>query len=117
MKKLIAALLSPLFIAPALADPQAEMLCTLVQQDDRNQLRRYLSDNRLNLRNVYDGIRCNNETLLQFAISNESFDTGSIIIRQVRAATLEQAGYVDWANNNGLGHSQLVNEIKTRIGE
>ncbi|SEA04184.1 DUF3718 domain-containing protein [Alkalimonas amylolytica] len=117
MKKAIFALAPLLLSGMTLADPQAEMVCSMVQQDDRNQMRRYLSDNRLNLRNIYDGIRCNDETLLQFAMRNESFEIGSFIVKQMRSAALEQAGYIEWANNNGLGHSPLVNEVRTRIGQ
>lgn len=117
IKKSLYALVPLLLCGAVQADSQAEMLCALVQQDDRNQVRRYLSESRLNLRNIYDGVRCNSDSLLQFAMRNESYEMGSFMIKQMRANTLEQSGYIEWATENGLAHSPLVNEIRTRIGQ
>ncbi|GAA4884241.1 hypothetical protein GCM10023333_18240 [Ferrimonas pelagia] len=48
----------------------AASICDYVQTDDKNRLRKKLKDNRLKLRNIYDGIACNGNSLLRLAMVN-----------------------------------------------
>lgn len=116
MKKCIVAI-GFMVSAASFADPQVEALCGYVKDDNRNQIRRLLSDNRINLRNIYAGIRCDNESLLQLAIRNDAFDSGTFIIKQMPSKELRDFDYESWATENSLSHSPLINVIKTRIGE
>lgn len=95
----------------------AVSLCSFVAEDNRNQVRKVLSDNKLNMRNIYSNIRCNNESLLQFAIRNDALDTGTFIVKQMPAKILADSDYEGWAAENGFADNPLVNIIKTRLGE
>lgn len=117
MKKMLiaAALLSS---TSALAnDAISASLCGFVAEDNRNQVRKVLADNKLNLRNIYSGVRCNNESLLQLAIRRDALDTGTFIVKQMPAKVLADANYEAWATANGFGDNPLVNIIKSRLGE
>lgn len=117
MKKLLI-ITGLIFASSAIAQDQiAVSLCSFVAQDNRNQVRKVLSDNKLNMRNIYANIRCNNESLLQLAIRNDALDTGTFIVKQMPAKVLAESGYDDWATTNGFADSPLVNIIKTRLGE
>lgn len=117
MKKLLI-ITGLVFTSSAIAQDQiATSLCSFVAQDNRNQVRKVLSDNKLNMRTIYTGIRCNNESLLQLAIRNDALDTGTFIVKQMPAKILAESGYDGWATENGFADSPLVNIIKTRLGE
>jgi hypothetical protein len=118
MKNVIVAIAAIIISASAIADDKlATSLCGYVKEDNRNQLRKQLSDNKLNLRNIYDSIKCNNENLLQLAIRSDAYESGTFIIKQMPSKTLMEFDYSAWASSNGFGASPLVNEIRTRIGE
>jgi len=57
---LTAAFVASSFVAtPAMANDQLALsICSYVADDNKNSLRKTLSDNRLRLRNVYDSIVC-----------------------------------------------------------
>lgn len=117
MKKLLL-ITGLVFASSAMAQDQiAASLCSFVAQDNRNQVRKVLADNKLNLRNIYGSVRCNNESLLQLAVRNDALDTGTFIVKQMPAKALAEAGYDEWAEANGFSDNPLVNIIKTRLGE
>ncbi|HSG51069.1 MAG TPA: DUF3718 domain-containing protein [Rheinheimera sp.] len=102
----------------AQADAQlAGALCGYIKEDNRNQLRKTLSDNKINVRNIFGSIACNGENMLQFAIRSDAYESGTFLVKQMPSKTLAEFDYGDWANSNGFAASPLVNEIKTRIGE
>ncbi|GAA0539466.1 MULTISPECIES: DUF3718 domain-containing protein [Rheinheimera] len=98
-------------------DQLAASMCGYLKEDNRNQLRKMLTDNKINVRNIYDGVKCNNENMLQFAIRNDAYESGTFIVKQMPSKTLAEFDYVGWAKSNGFEASPLVNEIRTRIGE
>jgi hypothetical protein len=98
-------------------DQLAGTLCGYIKDDNRNQLRKLLSDSKLNVRNIYDSITCNNENMLQFAIRHDAYESGTFIVKQMPSKTLAAFDYAGWAGTNGFSASALVNEIRTRIGE
>lgn len=76
--------LTSLSIAPfANASLVAQNLCKYVSEDDNVRLRSYLRMNGLKLRNVFDGIQCNGNNLLNHADQNQSLATGTIIIKRL----------------------------------
>ena len=113
---------SAFFLVSSLSTVQANeqlagTMCGYVKDDNRNQLRKLLSDNKLNLRNIFDSISCNNENMLQFAIRSDAYESGTFIVKQMPSKTLAAFDYPQWADANGFASSPLVNEIRTRIGE
>ena len=43
------------------AEQWATSLCEYTKADDKNRIRKLLSDNKLNVRKIYDSVQCNNE--------------------------------------------------------
>ncbi|HSG53572.1 MAG TPA: DUF3718 domain-containing protein [Rheinheimera sp.] len=98
-------------------DQLAGTMCSYIKEDNRNQLRKLLSDNKINVRNVFSSIVCNGDNMLQFAIRNDAYESGTFLVKQMPSKTLAEFDYAGWAGTNGFAASPLVNEIKTRIGE
>lgn len=96
-------------------DQMAASMCDYVKADDKNRLRKLLSDNRLRLRNVYDGIMCNGQNMIQFAIANNANNAGEFIIKQLPAAHISSSGDIAWAESNHAG-SALIAVLKERAG-
>ncbi|GAB2922815.1 DUF3718 domain-containing protein [Rheinheimera gaetbuli] len=118
MKKLLVPVVALLLSMPAIANDQlAASICGYIKDDNRNQLRKMLTDNKLNVRNIYDSVKCNNENMLQFAIRSDAYESGTFIVKQMPAKTLAEFDYPAWASSNGFEASPLVNEIRARIGQ
>lgn len=100
---------------PAAANDQlAQSICSYVAADNKNNLRKTLSDNRLRLRNVYDGIVCDGLPLVRHAIKHNAADTADFIIKQLPGSQVAASGDVEWAQSNGFGASPIIDAIKER---
>lgn len=102
-------------VKPAQAQDLALNMCTYVQGDDRMRMRQRMREDRLRLRSVYDGIRCNGLTLLQFAMANGSDDIGGFMVSQLPASQIEGNGDLAWAEANGHGDSTVAQAIRDRV--
>lgn len=106
-----------LLAPPASADQQlAASMCDYVAADDRNRFRKVLSDYRLRLRNIYDGVICNGESLIRHAFRSEATDVGEFIIRQLPGSQLADSGDVEWAEANGFAGTDLFSSLQDRAG-
>ena len=122
MKKLlvVAAAVGAYFAATpaALAQDQwAVSLCEYTKADDKNRVRKVLSDNKVNVRKIYDAIQCNGESLIKFAMRSDAYETDSFFVKQMPAKALVAEDLEAWAAANGFGASPLINDIKARIGQ
>jgi histidine ammonia-lyase len=122
MKKLVtlAVVASAYFAAAPLAvaqDQWATSLCEYTKADDKNRVRKVLSDNKVNVRKVYDAIQCNGESLIKFAMRSDAYETGAFFVKQMPAKALVAEDLEAWAAANGFGASPLINDIKARIGQ
>ncbi len=108
-----------LLTAPvALADDQlAASMCDYVAADDKNRLRKVLSDYRLRLRNIYDGVVCNGESLIRHAFKSNAADVGEFIVKQLPGSAVSGSGDIAWAEANGFAASPLLAVLKSRAGE
>lgn len=106
-------------VAPqAAADQQLALsMCDYVAADDKNRLRKVLSDNRLRLRNIYDGVVCNGESLIRHAFRSNAADVGEFMVKQLPAASISASGDIGWAESNGFGSSPLLAVLRARTGE
>lgn len=103
------------FSTPVHADEQlAQSICSYVAADSKNNLRKTLSDNRLRLRNVYDGIVCDGLPLVRHAIKHNAAETAGFIISQLPGSQVAASGDIEWANSNGFGASPIIAAIKER---
>ena len=112
----ITVVVSPLFaITPASADDQiAQSLCAYVAANDKNSIRKTLSDNRMRIKNVYDGIQCDGLPLIRFAIKNNATDAAEFIVKQLPGSQVAASGDVEWAQSNGFASSPIIEAIKAR---
>lgn len=113
---LIATVVTPLFvIAPAGANDQiGQSLCSYVAANDKNSIRKTMSDNRLRIKNVYDGIKCDGLPLIRFAIKNNAADAAEFIVKQLPGSQVSASGDVEWAQSNGFAASPIIETIKAR---
>lgn len=91
-------------------------LCEYTKADDKSRIRKLLSDNKVNVRKIYDAVKCNNESLIKFAMRSDAYETGSFFVKQMPSKSLQAEDLENWANANGFGASPLINDIKARIG-
>ncbi len=91
-------------------------LCEYTKTDDKSRIRKLLSDNKVNVRKIYDGVKCNNESLIKFAMRSDAYEAGSFFVKQMPANALKDEALEDWAKANGFEASPLVNDIRARIG-
>ena len=110
----IAAVTSFISTPAAANDQLAQSICSYVAADNKNNLRKTLSDNRLRLRNVYDGIVCDGLPLVRHAIKHNAADTADFIIKQLPGSQVAASGDVEWAQSNGFGSSVIIDAIKER---
>ena len=92
-------------------------LCEYTKADDKNRIRKLLSDNKVNVRKIYDNVQCNKESLIKFAMRSDAYEVGSFYVKQMPAKALTEEGLEAWATANGMGDSPLINDIKARIGQ
>lgn len=103
------------FSSQVVADQQlAESICSYVAADSRNNLRKTLSDHRLRLRNVYDGIVCDGLPLVRHAIRHSANDTADFIIKQLPGSQVAASGDIEWAESNGFSGSPVIDAIRSR---
>jgi len=104
------------FVAPAVqADDQlATSICSYIADNNKNSLRKTLSDNRLRLKALYDGISCDGLPLVRFAIKHNASDTAEFIIKQLPSSTVAKSGDVEWATSNGFSASPILDVLKAR---
>lgn len=93
----------------------AASMCDYVKADDKNRFRKLLSDNRLRLRNIYDGVLCDGLPLIRFAVKSNAAGAGEFIIKQLPAAQITASGDIGWAESNHAG-SALIAVLKERAG-
>ena len=104
------------FSTPVKADEQlAQSLCNYIAADNKNQLRKTLSDSRIRLRNIYDGVYCNGENLVRHAIKSQAADAAHFIVSQLPASQFQDGADLAWAEAQGLADTPAVAALKHRI--
>ncbi|MBV2131076.1 DUF3718 domain-containing protein [Arsukibacterium indicum] len=100
---------------PVAADDQlAISICSYVAADSRNNLRKVLSDNRIRLSAVYNGVVCDGLPLVRHAIKHNANETAEFMIKQLPGSVVAASGDAEWAQSNGFGASPVINAIKER---
>ena len=94
-------------------------LCNYVAADDTKRIRKKLKENRVRLRDVYDGVLCNGSNLLKFAAEKNAQKAGKFIAKKLPKGVLAAPGpdgvvFLDWAKSEGHD-SLIVAEVKKKI--
>ena len=103
------------FNAFANADDINFKACESVKQNRPQVLREMLSEYRVKLRNIYDGISCDNKPLIQASFEKNAVATGGFIARQLPVSYLNEQDVLGWAEKSGYKDSPLFESIKSRV--
>lgn len=93
----------------------AASMCDYIKADDKNRFRKVLTENRLRLRNIYDGVVCDGLSMVRFAVKTNAAGVGEFIIKQLPASQINASGDIGWAEANNAS-SPLVAVLKARAG-
>jgi hypothetical protein len=90
MKKLLlASTITILTLTSVVSAPKAQAaniaqsVCEYVAADDKKRMRTFLKTNKLKIRSIFKGIKCNGKNLLAFASDKGSVKTGSLMISKL----------------------------------
>ena len=73
-------------LAQANQKPSDEALvsvCESIQNDDTLELNNLMKQHRLNIRAIEKGLKCNGQTPMEFAVSNDAFDVANKIANRL----------------------------------
>lgn len=99
------------FVVPqAQADNLNLRICEYVQANDKKRLRAFLKQNKLKLRNIYDGLECNGDNLLVFSARSKALEVGEFIISKLPTKVV-----ADELENLGKHSAHLAEKAKQRI--
>ena len=113
---LVATVTVPMLVtAPAQANDQiAQSICSYIAANDKNSLRKTLSDSKIRIKNVYDGVSCDGLPMVRFAIKHNAAETGEFIVKQLPSSQVASSGDIEWAQSNGFASSAAIEAIKAR---
>ncbi|MCW8108221.1 DUF3718 domain-containing protein [Alteromonas ponticola] len=116
--------LSFMGVANASIEDDLANICTIVQADDKGELRKKMrsvqSDYRLKLNDYYSGITCGGNSLIRTAILSNAIEVGTLMVKKMPKSDLaapEKDGKTlqAWINEKGLQdnpiHAALVDRM------
>lgn len=117
---LLATMLAPTYVKAN--DGLAETICSYIEVDNKSRLRKVLKANNIRIRNIYDSVMCDGQTMLRFAITSEANSVGGFIVSKLPVVTLNSAEangktLVQWADEFGHSASPVVAIARDRMGE
>ena len=112
--------------APAQANINEALanICTIVQADDKGELRKKMrsvqSDYRLKLKDYYTGISCGGESLIRTAFMSNAVEAGTLLIKQMPKSDLgepEKDGKTlqAWVSEKGYQDSPIAAVLADRM--
>ncbi|MEW9796614.1 DUF3718 domain-containing protein [Alteromonas sp. CYL-A6] len=99
-------------------------ICTIVQADDKGELRKKMRrvqmDYRLKLHDYYTGITCDGNSLIRTAVLNNAVEAGTLLVKKMPSRDLEMPEadgktLQAWIAENGLQDSPIAAELEDRI--
>lgn len=123
---LLAATLGLGYITTASADVSSALanICTIVQADDKGELRKKMrdveNDYRLKLKDYYTGISCDGNSLIRTALINNAVESGTMLIKKMPKTDLnipEADGKTlqAWIDENGMQANPIAQALSERI--
>ncbi|APD86087.1 DUF3718 domain-containing protein [Alteromonas gracilis] len=99
-------------------------ICTIVQADDKGELRKKMrsveSDYRMKLKDYYSGISCGGNSLIRTALLSNAVEAGELLVKKMPKSDLE-APEADgktlqaWVAENGLQDNPIAAVINDRL--
>jgi hypothetical protein len=112
------------FNANASIEAALANICTIVQNDDKSELRKKMksvqTDYAMKLSDYYDGITCNGNSLIRTAMLSNAVESGTLLVKKMPKSKLsepESDGLLltDWIASNGLESSPIAAVIQERM--
>lgn len=106
--------------ATSSADQLFVNICQSVADDNKGTLRKVMSKNKVKARSFYGSLKCNNLSILRFAMSKNATETGKWLTRKLSRNSLskpEDDGVTieSWASSNGYTGTDIAKAINERI--
>ncbi len=99
-------------------------ICTIVQADDKGELRKKMrsveSDYRMKLKDYYSGISCSGNSLIRTALLSNAVEAGELLVKKMPKSDLN-APEADgktlqaWVAENGLQDNPIAAVINDRL--
>lgn len=90
-------------------------LCTMARDNSTRELQQKLLELRLRLRDIYAGIRCNQLSLIQFAMSYEATDIAYYLATYANVDDLVASGDVEWLRQRQLMNTPVGQVLQQRL--
>ena len=120
----IAATLGVSGMAQANVNEALANICTIVQADDKGELRKKMrsveSDYRLKLKDYYSGVSCSGNSLIRTAMLSNAVEAGSLLVKEMPKSDLS-APETDgktlqaWVAENGLEGNEIATVLSGRL--
>ncbi|MDO6540838.1 DUF3718 domain-containing protein [Alteromonas stellipolaris] len=120
----IAATLGVSGMAQANVNEALANICTIVQADDKGELRKKMrsveSDYRLKLKDYYSGVSCSGNSLIRTAMLSNAVEAGSLLVKKMPKSDLstpETDGKTlqAWVAENGLEGNEIATVLSGRL--
>ncbi|TKB50924.1 DUF3718 domain-containing protein [Ferrimonas aestuarii] len=118
----VALVMGAIFSQPVNANEQLiANICQYVQADNKSRLRKKLKESRVKVRAIYSGVKCNGESMVRSAMTNNADGVGVFLVKKLSVTQLQEKegdgmSLLEWASANGHGASATAGEIQKRIG-
>ena len=99
-------------------------ICTIVQADDKGELRKKMravqSDYRMKLKDYYSGVSCGGNSLIRTAMLSNAVEAGELLVKKMPKSDL-QSPEADgktlqaWVAENGLQDSPIAAVLQERL--
>lgn len=99
-------------------------ICTIVQADDKGELRKKMravqSDYRMKLKDYYSGVSCSGNSLIRTAMLNNAVEAGELLVKKMPKSDLK-APEADgktlqaWVAENGLQDNPIAAVLQERL--
>lgn len=90
-------------------------ICSYVRTNDTRALKQKLQYERKRLRDIYTSVRCNNLSLIQFALQHNAHDVGRFLAISANPDSIMQAGDMEWAKSHNLLNTPTGNLLRERM--
>ncbi len=90
-------------------------LCTMARDNSTRELQKKLLELRVRLRDIYSGIRCNQLSLIQFALSYEATDMAYYLATYVNVDDLVASGDIEWLRQRQLMDTPVGQVLQQRL--
>jgi hypothetical protein len=93
-----------------------DSICLYIAENDKKRLRKALKTSHVKIRKLYQDMRCNDKSLLQFAIERKAKEVGLFMVKKIPVSLLKKKGALEWAESNGHADSDITVALKKRVG-